>query len=100
MPNSAASLPSCARFERSAQRSESCIERSTTSTPTGLPSTCTGGHRSEEHTSELQSLMLISYAVFCLKKKRITDQLIQAQKDEYTITFTSTAKTNITRHND
>src|SRR3546814_3476928 len=27
--------------------------------------------RSEEHTSELQSLMRISYAVFCLKKKRI-----------------------------
>src|SRR3546814_6607660 len=29
------------------------------------------GQRSEEHTSELQSLMRISYAVFCLKKKRI-----------------------------
>src|SRR3546814_2636899 len=29
-------------------------------------------HRSEEHTSELQSLMRISYAVFCLKKKSIT----------------------------
>src|SRR3546814_10674589 len=29
--------------------------------------------RSEEHTSELQSLMRISYAVFCLKKKRQTD---------------------------
>src|SRR3546814_3807274 len=31
-----------------------------------------GGHwmRSEEHTSELQSLMRISYAVFCLKKKQ------------------------------
>src|SRR3546814_8416503 len=30
-----------------------------------------GGHgRSEEHTSELQSLMRISYAVFCLKKKK------------------------------
>src|SRR3546814_1939328 len=29
------------------------------------------GLRSEEHTSELQSLMRISYAVFCLKKKRI-----------------------------
>src|SRR3546814_6790794 len=29
-----------------------------------------GGSRSEEHTSELQSLMRISYAVFCLKKKR------------------------------
>src|SRR3546814_10476485 len=30
--------------------------------------------RSEEHTSELQSLMRISYAVFCLKKKKKTDQ--------------------------
>src|SRR3546814_2664446 len=30
-----------------------------------------GGPRSEEHTSELQSLMRISYAVFCLKKKKI-----------------------------
>src|SRR3546814_6810124 len=33
------------------------------------------GSRSEEHTSELQSLMRISYAVFCLKKK--TDTNIQ-----------------------
>src|SRR3546814_3772499 len=31
--------------------------------------------RSEEHTSELQSLMRISYAVFCLKKKTITTTL-------------------------
>src|SRR3546814_8824766 len=31
-------------------------------------------HRSEEHTSELQSLMRISYAVFCLKKKKKTTQ--------------------------
>src|SRR3546814_3652845 len=30
----------------------------------------TAGDRSEEHTSELQSLMRISYAVFCLKKKK------------------------------
>src|SRR3546814_2832133 len=30
--------------------------------------------RSEEHTSELQSLMRISYAVFCLKKKKKTQQ--------------------------
>src|SRR3546814_8900622 len=29
-----------------------------------------GARRSEEHTSELQSLMRISYAVFCLKKKK------------------------------
>src|SRR3546814_9669862 len=31
--------------------------------------TVIGDHRSEEHTSELQSLMRISYAVFCLKNK-------------------------------
>src|SRR3546814_1425468 len=34
-----------------------------------------GAARSEEHTSELQSLMRISYAVFCLKKKKT--QLLQ-----------------------
>src|SRR3546814_2662890 len=33
-----------------------------------------GLRRSEEHTSELQSLMRISYAVFCLKKKKSTIQ--------------------------
>src|SRR3546814_6872499 len=36
----------------------------------GLTLLCTPGNRSEEHTSELQSLMRISYAVFCLKKKK------------------------------
>src|SRR3546814_8454931 len=41
--------------------------------PRALRSTLTlGADRSEEHTSELQSLMRISYAVFCLKKKRIS----------------------------
>src|SRR3546814_3166171 len=35
------------------------------------------GERSEEHTSELQSLMRISYAVFCLKKKK--DRLQEMQ---------------------
>src|SRR3546814_1821804 len=34
-------------------------------------------HRSEEHTSEIQSLMRISYAVFCLKKKNIKAYYIQ-----------------------
>src|SRR3546814_2853104 len=38
-----------------------------------------GGFRSEEHTSELQSLMRISYAVFCLKKKKTK---IQTQKNK------------------
>src|SRR3546814_8911842 len=37
----------------------------------------TGAHRSEEHTSELQSLMRTSYAVFCLKKKK---QLLTYQR--------------------
>src|SRR3546814_6239941 len=37
----------------------------------GVPvDAATVGRRSEEHTSELQSLMRISYAVFCLKKKK------------------------------
>src|SRR3546814_4234818 len=40
------------------QRQHPCLERA--------------GGRSEEHTSELQSLMRISYAVFCLKKKKKT----------------------------
>src|SRR3546814_2861044 len=35
----------------------------------GVLGCCGRGSRSEEHTSELQSLMRISYAVFCLKKK-------------------------------
>src|SRR3546814_2214001 len=36
------------------------------------PPHCRCAPRSEEHTSELQSLMRTSYAVFCLKKKKIT----------------------------
>src|SRR3546814_5208153 len=35
--------------------------------------------RSEEHTSELQSLMRISYAVFCLKKKKNHKQMIRTR---------------------
>src|SRR3546814_4133994 len=56
------------------------------------------GPRSEEHTSELQSLMRISYAVFCLKKKtnnthtqrdivaqcKKTDMIVQITSDTYT----------------
>src|SRR3546814_6307155 len=41
--------------------------------------------RSEEHTSELQSLMRISYAVFCLKKKKTqhTPQCIQIHREQH-----------------
>src|SRR3546814_2096220 len=56
--------------------------------PTGL-----AHGRSEEHTSELQSLMRISYAVFCLKKKNT----YQTQTDKTTITTTTTTKQ---RHHD
>src|SRR3546814_4534606 len=38
--------------------------------------------RSEEHTSELQSLMRISYAVFCLKKKKKTNNYISTTIDK------------------
>src|SRR3546814_2257638 len=54
------------------------------------PVTSSGGPwnqlRSEEHTSELQSLMRISYAVFCLKKKKktkITHLRKQCQKQQH-----------------
>src|SRR3546814_6838805 len=50
-------------------------------TPAGVPGepnklevTITDVVRSEEHTSELQSLMRISYAVFCLKKKKYSNE--------------------------
>src|SRR3546814_1643469 len=39
--------------------------------------------RSEEHTSELQSLMRISYAVFCLKKKKKAQHIITTHHRRY-----------------
>src|SRR3546814_5489643 len=45
----------------------------------GLEKTLRSVFRSEEHTSELQSLMRISYAVFCLKKKKYITQIITAR---------------------
>src|SRR3546814_2952752 len=51
--------------------------------------------RSEEHTSELQSLMRISYAVFCLKKKTKHKK----RDSRYTIEYTMTTLTNSTVKN-
>src|SRR3546814_1122417 len=61
-----ASMACAAASPRSAQPAST---RSST-----MPGSCRAAmpRRSEEHTSELQSLMRISYAVFCLKKKKIT----------------------------
>src|SRR3546814_7828381 len=57
-------------FGRGPRRGDSCpparAEREGAAAQPGLQQE----HRSEEHTSELQSLMRISYAVFCLKKKK------------------------------
>src|SRR3546814_4293328 len=55
---------------RSSRRKTGCgaIRISISASPGGPPPR-PGPPRSEEHTSELQSLMRISYAVFCLKKK-------------------------------
>src|SRR3546814_2514626 len=46
--------------------------------------------RSEEHTSELQSLMRISYAVFCLKKKNKSHHKVTVQKHNNTTTKSQT----------
>src|SRR3546814_10608837 len=52
---------------------DACIAAEVACLPPGDPETVVDDFRSEEHTSELQSLMRISYAVFCLKKKKKID---------------------------
>src|SRR3546814_8566332 len=62
--------------------------------------------RSEEHTSELQSLMRISYAVFCLKKKKKNNirtyienhVMIQLRKTHYIKSNLNTTITNASRY--
>src|SRR3546814_1112851 len=52
--------------------------------------------RSEEHTSELQSLLRISYAVFCLKKKRDTTQKDHKHNIQQHMTHDTTIDRNTT----
>src|SRR3546814_10776184 len=59
----AAGLSGCAMTPFRVAGSEAAVEAAKADSAGMLP-------RSEEHTSELQSLMRISYAVFCLKKKK------------------------------
>src|SRR3546814_4214112 len=61
----------------------SSIAQSTSVPSPLLRAPITAASRSEEHTSELQSLMRISYAVFCLKKKKNT--YTQQQNNHKTI---------------
>src|SRR3546814_7514410 len=76
----ATKFPCRARGSRSSQRAEVLVRRTAVThwssrRHAANARACTGSvgskvsSRSEEHTSELQSLMRISYAVFCLKKK-------------------------------
>src|SRR3546814_2839200 len=58
----------------------------------------TGPWRSEEHTSELQSLMRNSYAVFCLKKKKKKHNKANRQKFKHQ-TYTITTKINQSKLN-
>src|SRR3546814_8508647 len=53
------------------------------------------GSRSEEHTSELQSLMRISYAVFCLKKKILNTHSYEQSNTTTYVTPTQTHRTSI-----
>src|SRR3546814_10800575 len=55
----------------------------------GRPGEDAGGGRSEEHTSQLQSLMRISYAVFCLKKKNVSHTTSVSHKRPSHITKTT-----------
>src|SRR3546814_2393776 len=80
--NSIASMvPICIRMRRSTHIFDNLL-LSTSSSSLRVPDLPT---RSEEHTSELQSLMRISYAVFCLKKKMLqgTNILQEVVEDHY-----------------
>src|SRR3546814_10492513 len=55
--------------------------------------------RSEEHTSELQSLMRISYAVFCLKKKKDTEEMHTQSKKTVKPAKQEQSNTQAQQHN-
>src|SRR3546814_1962244 len=57
-------------------------DRAITAMPKSQHASSSREYRSEEHTSELQSLMRISYAVFCLKKKKPNDNMYTDTKQE------------------
>src|SRR3546814_5566579 len=76
----------CARTEPPNDR-QSSVERQAVSDQRK------GHHRSEEHTSELQSLMRISYAVFCLKKKKEHNQ--RSGRQDRTIHFNDMSGTRV-----
>src|SRR3546814_6442291 len=60
----------CDRYRKPTGHANGRSKVAPSETGHGMPSPAEPGCRSEEHTSELQSLMRISYAVFCLKKTK------------------------------
>src|SRR3546814_2057713 len=78
--NAAGDFPSYQRQNTS--RCQSASPRLPRHSQTGPGGPTLGEMRSEEHTSELQSLMRISYAVFCLKKKKQHDTT-KSKNDTY-----------------
>src|SRR3546814_8978283 len=77
-PGKFATAASGGPAKRNAFRASASASRSHTS-QRRTPALAPYAFRSEEHTSELQSLMRISYAVFCLKKKNNTIHHAQNQ---------------------
>src|SRR3546814_10222617 len=76
--SSAASAQAATRYDLNCKNKVTVMRigsttRETVSSPKRLSIDLAAKLRSEEHTSELQSLMRISYAVFCLKKKNTTN---------------------------
>src|SRR3546814_3220202 len=70
----------CSRFQ--SREGTSPLFSPGMSMPVGVPRPNWLRYRSEEHTSELQSLMRISYAVFCLKKKKHKHKLLTKKSKE------------------
>src|SRR3546814_5186643 len=57
-------------------------------------------YRSEEHTSELQSLMRISYAVFCLKKKKNNKKQINTNNNPNTLIKKQSTSNRTNKHSE
>src|SRR3546814_1533363 len=82
----------CTPARRSRDPTSSARRSSTPRSRCGSDTSSSNVVRSEEHTSELQSLMRISYAVFCLKKKKNTYNNTESQPiDEQKIYNNTTA---------
>src|SRR3546814_10647233 len=99
--SSCCTIYSPCRRGRDLRASRCRCSRSTTRSCRSSPSSMrksgrASGKRSEEHTSELQSLMRISYAVFCLKKKKI----IKKHKKNTHIKRSNCQHTHPTKHID